>query len=185
MKRGAGASALVVAALFVGFRTGATVPSASPPATFPAVRGADVPSEPSKAPSAAEWSAGRRVAPTRGSAGICELTLVREWLKLRCPGMVGAGLVAGDPRGVSVRALGRLFIDGMPGDAAAVVVLPLRRGEARIVGFNDSVSEYNSDALGESGVLSVLWRTNRPDPVLVMRGVPTIPRRPGPGIGPE
>ena len=183
MKRTAFAMTLVVAAFVPGIEAAATPPAAAP---FPIVRGADLPSAESAPPSATEWSGGPRVAPTRGSAGLCELTVVREWLQVRCPTMVGVGLVAGNPRGVSVRVLGRMFVDGMDGgDAAAVVVLPLRRGDARIVGFDDSAFEYDGATLTESGVLSVLWRTDRPDPVLVMRGFPKVRPRAAPGIGPE
>jgi len=168
--------------------SGTPAPSASvavaPPR--PVIHGADIPLAESAAPSAAEWSSGKPVAPTRGSAEHCELTLLREWLKVRCPGMVGVGLVAGEPRGVTARVVGTLFTDeGAPGDVAAILVLPLRRGEARIVSFDDSAFEYDGAALIEGGILSVLWRANRADPVLVMSGFPQQPGQSGPGLGPE
>jgi len=185
-----GATGLAAPSPSAGAPITAAAPSASSSAavapTPPVIHGADIPAEESRAPTAAEWSSGKPVAPTRGSAEHCELTLLREWLKIRCPGMVGAGLVAGEPRGVTARVVGRLFTDdGMPGDVSATVVLPLRRGEARIVSFGDSASEYNGSALVEGGILSVLWRMNRADPVLVMSGFPKQPGQSGPGFGPE
>jgi hypothetical protein len=199
VRRVAGTAALLLMLAVLGVDTRAASPpsSATPvsststtssaavaPAALPRVTGAELPDAESPAPNAAEWNRGKRVAPTRGHAARCELTLVREWLRVRCPGLVGAGLVAGSPRGVSVRVLGRLFIDGNRGDVAAVVVLPIRRGEARIVTFNDTSFEYDSAALAEGGVLSVQFRAGRADPVLVMSDFPKDPPTPG-FLGPE
>lgn len=159
--------------------------SSAAPAPLPTVTGAEIPNGESPAPSGAEWSHGKRVAPTRGRPGPCELTLVREWLRVRCPGLVGGGLVAGEPRGVSVQVVGRLFNDdGTPGNVTTLVVLPLRRGEARVVSFNDTAFEYDSTALAPGGVLSVQWRAARPDPVLVMSDIPAHPPTTG-FLGPE
>jgi hypothetical protein len=161
-------------------------PGSSAPSTLRPVLGADLPREPTPAPTAAEWSHGREVAPTRGHSGLCVLTLLREWLRIRCPGLPGAGLVAGDTEGVSVRTLGRAFNDtGLAGDLVTLVVLPLRPEQSRIVAFNHLAIEYDSTALVEGGTLSVVWRRGRPDPVLAMYGLPKTPGVPGPGIGPE
>jgi hypothetical protein len=175
---GALALAAVVAETSSRAAPGASSPSASAGASasaapaLPTVRGADIPREESKAPEGAEWSQGRRVAATRGSAGRCELTLLREWLRVRCPGLAGVGLVAGDTKGVTMRAVGHAYDDmGADGDATATAVLPLRRGESRIVRLDDLVFEYDTIALGEGGLLSVVWRTGHPDPVLAMYGV--------------
>jgi hypothetical protein len=158
-------------------------PGSSAPSAPRAVLGADLPREPTRAPTAAEWSHGRDVTPTRGHSGLCALTLLREWLRVRCPGVPGAGLVAGDTEGVSVRTLGRAFNDtGLAGDLVTIVVLPLRPGQSRIVSFNQLAIEYDSTALVEGGTLSVVWRTGRPDPVLAMYG---IPKEPSVAVGPE
>jgi hypothetical protein len=150
------------------------------------VLGVDLPREPSPAPGAAEWSTGRQIAPTRGDAGRCVLTVLREWLRVRCPGLPGAGLVAGEPDGVSVRTLGRAFTDeGLPGDLVTVVVLPLRSGQTRVVTFNDLAIEYDSTALVEGGMLSVVWRPGRRDPVLAMYGIPAATPGPAKGAGSE
>jgi hypothetical protein len=158
----------------------------STPALPRPVLGVDLPREPSPAPTAAEWSGGRQVTPTRGDAGRCVLTLLREWLRLRCAGLAGAGLVAGETEGVSVRTLGRAFNDeGLPGDLVTVVVLPLRSEQTRVVTFNDLAVEYDSMALVEGGMLSVVWRPGRRDPVLAMYGIPKAAPGREKGSGPE
>ena len=147
--------------------------SASPPKALPVVHGSDIPPVVSLAPSAGEWKAGKAVLPTRGSPRDCKLTLVREWLSVRCPLVLAAGLVAGDAKGVSVQVVGRLFGEtGGPGDLATTVVVPIQRGQARIISFNDPIEEYDSTALGEGPVLGVVWRDGRADPVLAMYGPP-------------
>jgi hypothetical protein len=77
---------------------------------------------------------------------------------------VAAGLVAGDPKGVVVRVTGEY-----PAIVTRVVV-PIRRGEAKVLGFLEEVAEYNGSSFGAGGTLSILWRTGRPDPVLVASG---------------
>jgi len=130
------------------------------------ISGADVPSEPSKAPTAGEWASAAPVRINRGEPGACVASRIREWLRLRCPGWIGGGLVAGDPKGVSLTAFG--LVDERGDHTVTTLVLPLSRGEARIFSFMQRGHEYNSDSYAEGGMLSVVWRRGRPDPMLVM-----------------
>jgi hypothetical protein len=154
-----------------------SVPSAAaaPPPPLPVISGSDIPSMGSPAPSAAEWKQGHTVRPSRGSvdAGACTLTLVREWLQVRCTEVLGAGLVAGDTKGVTVHVVGQAFGQtGGPATLVATVVMPVQRGQARIVELNESVEEYDSTALGQGLTLSLVWRAGSPDPVLAAYGPP-------------
>jgi len=140
--------------------------SAAPVETPPVLVGKELPEAASPAPTDAEWAGARVVRPHRGAPGPCTYRNVREWLELRCNGLVGAGLVAGDPKDVVVRVTGRME------DATVVVrcVVPIRRGEAKVLGFLEAHEEYNGSSVGEAGTLSVLWRKGRAEPVLVASG---------------
>lgn len=144
--------------------------SASP--ALPPILGAEVPETPSPPPTPEEWKRARAVRPTRGDAGPCRFALVREWLQVRCIDIAGAGLVAGDPKGVTVQTTGNPF--GETDEARKLqtrVTLPLRRGEAKIVSFMRLIFEYSGSGPGEAGMLSIVWRKGHRDPVLVMNGV--------------
>lgn len=168
-------TAKAAAVLSAAFVLGAAAPSAStPPSPAPStISGADVPSEPSKPPTAADWASARPIRINRGSPGPCTASRIREWLRLRCPGWIGGGLVAGDPRGVSITAFGQ--IDEMDNHALTILVLPLSRDQARIVSFMQLGQEYNSDSYAEGGTLSVVWRRGHPDPMLIMSVQPPPP----------
>jgi len=175
--------------LGAGLALGAAAPSASAPpsgsasssSSLPTIAGANIPTEPSSPPKAAEWKAALQVRVSRGDQGRCSASLLREWLRLRCPGWIGGGLVAGDPKGVTISA----FSDTSQSEssdtsgglnAVTSLVLPLRRGQAKVVSFLQFAEEYNSLAAAEAGVLSVVWRAGRADPVLVMtrRAAPSM-----------
>ncbi len=147
------------------------------PAPTPAICGADIPNDASPTPSAGEWSNARAVRVNRGNAGPCTASVVREWLRLRCPTFLGGGLFAGDARGVSLTVQGDPFAassgpDGAQNRAVTTVVLPLQRGRVRAVSFLQLVQGYNSASYGEAGMLSVVWRAGQPDPTLVMTQLP-------------
>lgn len=148
----------------------APAPSASAPAApvLPAPWGAEIPSTVSKPPSKAEWAAAKQVRMHRGGLGPCSAHLVREWLRLRCTNFTGAGLIAGDPTGVVIEAYG----DPLSGGTTLVTVqLPVRRGEAKILGFTSLAwTGYDGISFEEAGTLSVQWRAGREDPLLVMHG---------------
>jgi hypothetical protein len=142
----------------------ASASAAPTPATPKLLAGADIPSEPSPVPAAREWSSARLVKPGRGGTGTCKLWLLREWLKFHCDGYAGAGLVAGDPKGVSVS------VNQQDQPLVTTLVLPLRRGESKIVTFLGQESgSYGGVTFHQAAMLSIVWRAGRPDPVLVMR----------------
>jgi hypothetical protein len=148
--------------------------SISPSPALPAITGAEVPETPSPPPTAEEWKRARAVRPSRGDNGPCRFALVREWLEIRCIDIAGAGLVAGDPKGVSVQTTGNPVDETDEARKLQTrVTMPLRRGEARIVSFMRLVFEYNGSGPGEAGMLSIVWRNGHRDPVLVMNGVTT------------
>lgn len=149
-------------------------PSASSSAAAPAlpvIRGAEIPAEASKEPSADEWKAGKAVRPTRGKVDRCKLTLVREWLRLICTDWVGATLAAGDKEGV------KMIPSGDPRDwekknpPKITVVTPLRRGQSKVFSFLDIEAGYEAMSLSEGGAMSVLWREGREDPVIVIQEI--------------
>jgi len=171
---GLASAVLVLVALAPGSRhalpsaLAAPLPSASssaaPPESLPVLLGKDLPENASPAPTDAEWARARAVRPHRGALGTCTCRSLREWLEIRCNNLVAAGLVAGDPKGVVVR------ITGQYPSVAVRAVVPLRRGEAKVLGFLEEVPEYSASTLGEAGTLSISWRENQPDPVLVASG---------------
>lgn len=132
---------------------------------LPIPTGAEIPIEATPTPNAEEWKSAKTVKPNRGNNTRCTLSLKREWLKLRCQDLIGAALVAGDPRGVSITTTDR---EKAP-PQLTTVVLPLTRGEAKIVTFfQENWEGYDSLSFMPAGMLSVVWRAGRPDPMLVM-----------------
>ncbi len=136
--------------------------SASPAPLLPTVRGADIPTETSDKPKESEWKEGRKVRPNRGGDG-CELIVVREWLRVLCKDTGGLGLVAGDPKGVTLWTGGTVF---SVGGATALVQFPLTRGASRIVGLTRIASDWDWVGLGDGGMMSVTWRDGEPDPIV-------------------
>jgi len=163
--------------------------SAAPPATSAAtsasaapsgaalLHGTDVPDARSPAPSLVDWEDHAHFfAPNRGETGPCKLTTLREWVRVDCPQVPGAGLVAGDPSGVDVQVTeARNEGDGHDTPVTTALIFPLRRGAALVFSFLALGIEYNSDSLVEGGTLSVVWRAGKADPVLVMHNVPAEP----------
>jgi len=135
--------------------------SATPPPPPPA-RGADIPTERSKPPTATEWKEGRAVS-AEGAEG-CTYKLLREYLRVTCINHVGVGLAAGDPEDVRVWISGRF---GSPQQPTALADIPLRRGQGFIVSFNDVAWEYDGGRPGDGGHVIVSWREGEPDPLIV------------------
>ena len=177
------ADAVLGAALPASSSAPPPAPSAPPSAiVLPVLTGADIPREASLPPNAGEWTTGRSVRINRGNPGPCRASVVREWLRLRCPTVLGGGLFAGDPQGVSVSAVGDPFADGSSPEGAqnravTTVVLPLQRGQVRAVSLLQLVQGYNSASYGEAGMFSVVWRADQPDPMLVMTQLPAPEQR--------
>ncbi len=151
--------------------------SASSAEPLPLLQGDEIPSEASKPPKGDEWKAARAVRIRRDGAAPCSFVVMREWLRLRCPQFLGGGLVAGDAQGVSVTVTGNPFADssnpdGVQNQSVTTVVLPLQRGQVRVLTFLQMAEEYSSASYAEAGTLSVVWRAGQRDPVLVMTQVP-------------
>jgi hypothetical protein len=101
---------------------------AEPPVEERPLDGAALPAERSPTPKPAEWTAAPRVRPTRlgPAAAGCRAYLVREWMRVRCPGEIFAlSLLGGDVEGVA------FWID--PATKEGEVLFPLRRGDRRVV----------------------------------------------------
>ena len=159
----------------------AMAPAPPPPAASassteapPFVTGDLIPVESSSAPKPSEWASAKQVRVNRGAQGECTASLLREWFCLRCPKWLGGGLVAGDPAGVTVTAQGSpLDLGAEPSNhAVTTITFPARRGHALIFSFLQKGQEYMSASYVEAGTLSFVWRSKRPDPVLVMRVLP-------------
>jgi hypothetical protein len=152
--------------------TGSGAPSASPSGSasadpqslLPVLRGADIPTTTSDKPKEAEWKEGRKVRPQRGGQG-CDLVVVREWLRVTCKDPAGLGLIAGDPKGVTLWTGGSIFGSG-GGSTLALVQFPLARGTSRVFSFTDVSGDWDWVGLGEGGTMSVTWRDGEPDPVI-------------------
>lgn len=140
--------------------------SADPKSLLPFLRGADIPTTASDKPKEAEWKEGRKVRPHRGGEE-CDLVLVREWLRVTCKSPAGLGLIAGDPKGVTLWMGGSIF--GV-GSTLALVQMPLARGTSRVFSFTDVAGDWDWVGLGEGGTMSVTWRDGEPDPVIGIYG---------------
>ena len=152
---------------------GGTAPSASGSATAgdaaPAlVRGPDVPDQRSPLPKLEEWAAGLPVQPN-GGALPCTYERLREYLQITCKGAAGAGLFAGSPKDTTVFASGDE--DGPDGNwiqPVTVIVVPMRRGEARL--FNLIAiggGGYGAVTASTAGWISVSWLPGSADPVIL------------------
>lgn len=144
----------------------AAQPPKEPAPPLPVIHGADIPSEPSERPKEAEWKDARNYSVTRGHPDRCQLSVVREWLRVVCKDSPGIGLVAGDPKGVTTWIQGDLqYLHPL----AAVVELPLTRGASRIVTILDlDGGEYDGLGVGEDSQLSVTWRAGEANPVIAL-----------------
>ena len=145
--------------------------SVATPPKPPTVRGADIPTERSKAPKGKEWNDAREVSPTREGSR-CKLRLLREWLRVECRDEHSGALVAGSPKDVHVWASGQLFgwnqETNEPTHASLVFELPIERGQTRILNIIgvESVGDYGGLIPTEGGTLQVFWRDGAPDPVI-------------------
>jgi hypothetical protein len=129
----------------------------------------------SAAPKPAEWAHAKPVVPARPLPKGCEALLLREWLRLRCRGRKPAtiGLLSGDQTNVSFwLAQGK-----KEGDGYAEVVMPLRRGDRRIIQLTEI--ETRSELPGASEqvlgfTLQELWLDTMPGPwVSILEPSPT------------
>ncbi|HRI64999.1 MAG TPA: hypothetical protein PK156_12210 [Polyangium sp.] len=140
---------------------------------LPVVKGADIPTEASKAPTEAEWkdakkvTANRFIIDERPEAGRCELRLLREWLRVNCRQKTGASLIAGDPKGVTMWTTGNTFSDE-DRLARVTVTTPLAKGKSQLYTLLSFAFGYDSTRLGEGGAMSIEWREGMEDPNIVI-----------------
>lgn len=156
-----------------------TSASAAPP-PLPTVRGADLPAERSSPPTPAEWKGAREVAlhadlPRKP----CSAKLLREYLRVTCPDLVGVGLVAGDPKDVRVWVQSKFGWDEKlqkSTSPTALADVPIRAGESTVVNFTGlDGGGYDSVTVAETATLIVSWRRGAPDPWIVLA-------EPAPGV---
>jgi hypothetical protein len=91
---------------------------------------ASIPAEKSPAPRPGEWTTAIRVLPTRRgpAAAGCRAYLLREWLRVRCPGAPFAlSMLGGELDGIA------FWIDARTSEGE--VLLPLRRGGRHVFQF--------------------------------------------------
>jgi hypothetical protein len=137
----------------------APAPAGPPPTP---VKGADIPADPSPAPTAADWDGARAVSVSHGVVPPCRLSLVREWLRIVCDGSPGAGLVAGDPKSVRVWSLEAETDDKLKSG----VDLELRRGRSFIVSFLGTAPGYSASSTAEGPLVQIGWREGTADPII-------------------
>jgi hypothetical protein len=96
----------------------------------------ELPTEPSKRPTVAEWATAPKVALTRVSPNLtgCQAFLLREWLKVRCAGMPLAAfsLLGGERNDVLMWITPAKEPTEPP--SSGEVIFPLRKGEVRVLG---------------------------------------------------
>jgi hypothetical protein len=122
-------------------------------------------SEKSKPPTAAEWTAGKRVLLTRVSprAATCTAIRVREWLRVRCPMPTFAlSLLSGSIEGLS------FWIGTEADNQFGEVQVPLRPGDRRVVQLWTSRAAQTGAAVEPSIVLQELWIEGEASPVVTL-----------------
>lgn len=171
-------AAVTVSSAQPGPTASASAPSASASAAAPAkpplLRGADIPAEASDAPKIKEfndeWSTiGKTVSATREASHPCTFTLVREWLRIRCEGRIGATMFAGDPADVKILAAGGPLGDER--NQRVTIILRMKRGETKLfslVGFESGGGYDSFDMMNEQEKISVSWREGREDPLILV-----------------
>lgn len=118
-----------------------------------------------------EWSTiGKDVVPTREPGGPCIFTLVREWLRIRCERRIGATMFAGDPADVKILpAGGPLFDEKEPEKNQRVTIfMRVKRGETKLFSLLHFEDGYEWRSLSEHEKISVSWREDQEDPVILV-----------------
>jgi hypothetical protein len=176
-------SSVLVTATLLGSQT-ATPQSASPSAAVSAsssasapkeealpeiLRGKDVPSTASEFPKLEEWKDGRAISANSGRAP-CSFKVLREYLQITCKYFVATGLFAGSPKDVTVFASGDSVQNETWTPPLSVIVMPIRRGEARMVNLlNLSGGGYGPAWAGSDAWISVAFRDGDDDPIILMK----------------
>lgn len=147
----------------------ATSASAAPKGP-PLLRGADIPAGTSDVPKIKEfndeWSTIGKVVRATREAYPCTFTLVREWLRIRCEDRIGATMFAGDPADVRILASGGYIGDEK--NRRVTITMRMRRGETKMFSLVNFEEDYNSRTMNEAEKISVSWRDDREDPLILV-----------------
>ena len=166
------ASALAAPALAGPGDSGPAAPRGEPAATAAAaapeeerpLEATALPAERSASPKVGEWPSAPRVRPTRRgpSAAGCRAYLLREWLRVRCPGETFAiSLLGGGEQGVA------FWID--PATKEGEALLPLYRGGRHVVQLWKPGKDAAGNFTPESAVvLQAYWIEGAPSPVVTI-----------------
>jgi hypothetical protein len=109
-----------------------TIPPWVDTAELPAFDAEPLPTEKSKTPTLAEWTAAPRVRLTRMSPGVgCSAKRVREWVKIHCDKQTaGLRLIAGSTDGIAPEPIGENIFSTL--GRFSEIVFPVRQGDRRV-----------------------------------------------------
>lgn len=165
----AAAATLAVPVLLVSVRVAAGDAAPERPPPFDAQ---PFPEEKSPAPAKAEWDAAPRVTlDPSAAAPSCEARRVREWVRLRCSGgSFGAIRILGGKRDGMQTRLADPPSDFEEVATAAELVIPVRRGDARVIELMELEFGYKgSRSLSPWMVVSEQWPADDDEPTFVLR----------------
>ena len=168
----AAAAAFTIPALLVSFRVAAEdgPPEANRPPPFDAE---PFPEEKSPPPKKAEWQAAPRVTldPKMLGERPCEARRVREWVRLRCDSAdFGAIRLLGGKRDGMQTVLDKPSPDFEGVAGAAELVIPIRRGDARVVEVMTIELGYKgSSSVSPWMVLSESWPPEDERPTIAIQ----------------
>jgi hypothetical protein len=153
----------VIALAFVALFAPTPASSQAPAEEERPLEGAALPTDPSPVPKPAEWPAAPRVRVTRRgpAAAGCRAYLLREWLRVRCPGEAFALSLLGGDSDVA------FWID--PASREGEVLVPLRPGSKHVVQLwkagKDAAGVFVPEPLV---VLQQHWLAGAPAPVVTL-----------------
>jgi hypothetical protein len=165
-----------------GATTASSSAEAAPPAR-PVIRGAEIPTERSEAPKAADWKDAKLVAPNRDlrddNAFVrnrCSFRLIREWMRVSCTNAVTVTFIAGEPKGV------KTWVSGTPlgwnealqqsNMSLGTIDVPIVRGQSFIASIHYVESDYGGAMAVAGDTVHLAWREGMEDPQLFV----TAPR---------
>ena len=151
-------------------RTTSAVPSEAPPPR-PKLAELALPADPSPVPKLEEWKLAKEVELASALPEECTARLVREWLKVRCDvtSPSGGAVLSGPSKDVSFFAHVDVNQFGVAGGNAFVeVIMPLRRGERRLVQLTRQIGSAYEGFAGQAPklVLSQRWLKTDPGPLV-------------------
>jgi hypothetical protein len=121
--------------------------------------------EHTKAPTEAEWKLAPNVEIARSVTG-CSARLLREWLRIDCKEMFkGIALLSGSPEGVDLGPVADPM-EANGADLSAWVVLPLRRGDRRLIEFIAYRPQTKFCDSATTVIVSEQWLPTDPGPLV-------------------